>query len=155
MSGHNRHGKVGALKSHQPRSSWCSLIVETAWRIARIRAKKRAANCVQIADVDERDVAIKAERLQDRRLWILGIEPIDLMKRSLDCKGAMPIDRRRSAKILVSFDHQNPMPGSRIKCTGGQAAKPGADNDRVELSGHAQPRSMRIFLMVRQFEFLP
>jgi hypothetical protein len=54
-----------------------------------------------------------------------------------------------------SFDHQNPMPGSRIHCPGGQAAKPGADNDRVELSGHAQPGSMRIFLMARQFEFLP
>ena len=104
-------------------------------------AKKRASNFVQVADVDERDVAIKAERLQDRRLWILGIEPIDLMQRGLDCKGAMPIDRRRSAKILVSFDHQNPMPGSRIQCPGGQAPKPGADNDRVELSGHAQPCS--------------
>src|ERR1700723_3747472 len=117
-------------------------------------AKKRTSNFVQIADVDERDVAIKAEGLQDRRLWILGIEPIDLMKRSLDCKGAMPIDRRRSAKILVSLDHQNLMAGPRIQRPGGQAAKPGADNDGVELSGHAQPRSMRIFLMARQFEFL-
>ena len=114
-------------------------------------AKKRASNFVQVADVDERDVTIKAERLQDRRLWIIRIEPIDLMQRSLDCKGAMPIDRRRSAKILVSFEHQNPVPGSRIQCPGGQAAKPGADNDRVELSGHAQPRSMRIFLMARHW----
>jgi hypothetical protein len=79
---------------------------------------------VQVADVDERDVAIKAERLQDRRLWILRIEPIDFMQRSLDCKGAMPIDRRRSTKILVSFEHQNPVPGSRIQCPGRQAAKP-------------------------------
>jgi hypothetical protein len=66
----------------------------------------------------------------------------------------MPIDRRRSAKILVSLDHQNPMASPRIQCPGGQAAKPGADNDRVELSGHPQPRSMRTFLMARQFEFL-
>jgi hypothetical protein len=70
-------------------------------------AKKRASNFVQVPDVDERDVAIKAERSQDRRLWILGIEPIDLMRlvdvRSgiCGCMRALGSTRMTAASIPV------------------------------------------------------
>ena len=170
MSGHSRHGKVGACHSHQPAIvlmlayhshsvanradaleisiQSCRLVGKALFRGRKRRvepvrqnkrlAEKRASHFVQIADVDERDVAIEAERSQDRRLRILGIEPIDLVERRLDGKCAMQIDRCSSAEILVTLEHQNPVPGSCIECRGGQAAKTGADHDGVELPGHAE-----------------
>jgi hypothetical protein len=51
----------------------------------------------------------------------------------------MLIDRRCSAEILVTLEHQDPVPGPGKEGPGGQAAKAGADHDGVELPGHAQP----------------
>ena len=43
-------------------------------------AEKRASHFVQVADVDELDVAIETERSQDRCLRILGVESVDLVE---------------------------------------------------------------------------
>ena len=58
---------------------------------------------VQISDIDECDVTAKTERLQNRRLRILSVEPVDLMERSLDGESAMSIDSRSAAEIVVTL----------------------------------------------------
>jgi hypothetical protein len=71
-------------------------------------------------------------------LRIIGIESVDLMERSFDGKPAMSIDRCSSAETMVTFEHQDPVPGSGIERPGGQPTKPGANHDRVESRGQAQ-----------------
>src|SRR5580704_11799648 len=105
-------------------------------------AEQRASHFVQVADVDERDIAIEPERSEDWRLWILGVEPVDLVERGFDRKCSVLIDRRSPAEGLVAFENQDPVPGSGIERSGGQTAEPGADYDGVELSGHARHFSM-------------
>ena len=112
-------------------------------------AEKRASHFVQVAHVDERDVAIETERSQDRRFRILGIESVDLVERSLDGKCTMLIDGRSAAEILVALEYKDLVPSSAIDCPGDQAAKPRTNHDGVELSGHPQPLTMRNFLIGR------
>jgi hypothetical protein len=117
-------------------------------RIEPVRQNKRLAeqwapHLVQIADVNERDVAIETERSQDRRLRVLGIESVNLVERSLDGKCTMPIDGRGAAKIVVTLQDQYPVSGAGIERSGGQAAQAGSDYDGVELPGHAHSSAMR------------
>jgi hypothetical protein len=54
---------------------------------------------MQITNVNERNVAIDAERVQDRRLGIFGVKPVNFVEGCLDGKGAMTIDGRSSTKV--------------------------------------------------------
>ena len=100
-----------------------------------------AEQTAQVVDIDEGDRAIEAEKSQDRDLRILGIESIDLVERGFNCECAMLIEGSGSAEFLVSLKHEDPVPGLRVNRAGGQAAKPGAYYDRIELPGHGQPHS--------------
>src|ERR1700682_855946 len=62
--------------------------------------EQRASHLMQVADIDERNIAIDAQRAQDRRLGIAGVETVDLVQRRLDRKRAVMIDRRGPAKTL-------------------------------------------------------
>jgi hypothetical protein len=74
--------------------------------------EQRASHLVQVADVDERDVAIDAERAQDRCLGIVAVQTVDLVQRRFDAERAVPIDRRRSAETGVALEHQDLVAGA-------------------------------------------
>jgi hypothetical protein len=74
-----------------PFAWWGNRCFVAASRIKPARQNKRfaeesASHFVQIADVNERDVAIEAKRSQDRHLRVLAIESVDLVERRLDGK---------------------------------------------------------------------
>ena len=100
---------------------------------------------MQIADVDERDVAIEPERTHDRPLRVLRIEPVDLVERNFDCKRAVAIDSRGAAVTLVALKHEHPVPGAGIERRRDQATKTGPDRNCVELAAQAQTFTLTMF----------
>ena len=58
---------------------------------------------MQVTDIDERNVTIKAERPQDRPFGILGIKPIDFVQRSFDSQRAVTIDGRGPAEMRIAL----------------------------------------------------
>ena len=86
--------------------------------------EQRASHLVQVADIDELDIAIDAERAQDRSLGIAGVETVDLVQRRFDGKCAVVVDRGGAAKIVVALQHQNLVAGAGKQRRRGQPAQP-------------------------------
>src|SRR5262249_40725048 len=99
-------------------------------------AEERASHLIERADVDKLEIAVKPERAQQRELWVVVVEAVDLVQRRLDGEAAAAIHGGGAAEIIVAFDEEHSPSGARVERPGRQAAQAGTDDDRVELPCH-------------------
>lgn len=82
-----------------------------------------ATHLVKVSDVDEFQLFVQAERAKNRQLRIVGVEPVDLVKRALDRERTVPIDGGGTAADVVALEHQHAPSAARVERRCGQPAE--------------------------------
>jgi hypothetical protein len=101
-------------------------------------ADQGTSHLIEIADLDELELPVEAEGADQRQLWILLVEAVDLMQRGLDGETTMPIDGGGPAEAVVALENQHAQTRSGTKRAGRQAAQSRANRDRIKFSAHSQ-----------------
>jgi hypothetical protein len=91
---------------------------------------------MQIADIDEWNIAGEPQRAQDRYLGVAGVETVDLVQRCFDGKHAMMIDRGGATEICIALEHQDLVSGAGKQRRRRQATESGSDRNGIEVAGH-------------------